>query len=45
MGCERRRRRWRRSAGVSEREEREEREEGRLNPHTIIIRTHMKPLL
>lgn len=40
VGWERRRRR-----GCAEVSEREERKGGRLNPHTIIIRTHMQPLL
>lgn len=39
VGWERRRR------GGAEVSKREERKGGRLNPHTIIIRTHMQPLL
>ena len=36
---------WERRRGCSEVSEREERKRGRLNPHTIIIKTHMQPLL
>lgn len=37
---------WERRRGCAEvSERREERKGGRLNPHTIIIRTHMQPLL
>lgn len=36
---------WERRRGWSEVSEGEERKGGRLNPHTIIIRTHRQPLL
>lgn len=44
VGWEKKRRRRRKGGAESEREGRRGEEE-RLNPHTIIIRTHMQPLL